>query len=67
MYMQFNVDNMTCGHCVKAVTNALQAADESAQVSVDLEQKTVTLETSLEANQVILILEDEGYPAQLKP
>src|SRR3546814_11623027 len=34
--MQFSVDNMTCGHCVRAITAALQDLDAHAQVDVDL-------------------------------
>lgn len=34
--ISFQVDDMTCGHCVKAVTQAIQGADPQAQVQIDL-------------------------------
>ena len=39
----FRVDDMTCGHCVRAITQALQATDKEAQVSIDLAQHLVTV------------------------
>ena len=62
----FNVENMTCGHCVKAITQALTEADADAQVKANVEQKEIAIETTLEVNQIIALLEDEGYSAQLK-
>ena len=62
----FNVENMTCGHCVKAITQVITAADANAQVKADVEMKEVAIESTLEVNQIIALLEDEGYSAQLK-
>jgi copper chaperone len=62
--MKFLVENISCGHCVRAVTTALQAADASAQVAVDLQEKQVTVASKLAAEHVLEILNQEGYPAQ---
>ena len=35
------VQGMSCGHCVKAVTAAIQAKDPNAKVEVDLADGTV--------------------------
>lgn len=59
------IDNMTCEHCVKAITNALIDADENAKIEISLPQKQVTVESELEANQIISILEDEGYSTKI--
>jgi len=32
----FNVSGMTCGHCERAVINAIKAQDAEAEVRVDL-------------------------------
>jgi copper chaperone len=34
--ISFQVDDMTCGHCVKAVTQAILSTDPAAQVQIDL-------------------------------
>ena len=49
----FNVQGMSCGHCVKAVTQAVQAKDPAASVRVDLAAKEVGVESTLSAEQVI--------------
>jgi len=55
------VKGMTCGGCVKSVTNALQHADPTAQVSVELESGKVTLESTLSDDAVKNAVEDAGF------
>lgn len=57
----FNVQGMTCGHCVKAVTQAVQAMDPKAQVQVDLDAGTVQVQSSLPAEVVVEAIQEEGY------
>lgn len=61
----FNVQGMSCGHCVKAITNAVQAKDPAASVRVDLAAREVGVESSLSAEQVIEVISEEGYPVKL--
>jgi copper chaperone len=61
----FNVQGMSCGHCVKAITNAVQAKDPAASVRVDLAANEVGVESSLSAEQVIEVISEEGYPVKL--
>ncbi|NIF25278.1 heavy-metal-associated domain-containing protein [Pantoea sp. Tr-811] len=61
----FNVQGMTCGHCVKAVTRAVQAQDALAQVEVDLAGKQVRVHSGLPAEQVLAAIREEGYEAQV--
>ncbi|TPG77019.1 heavy-metal-associated domain-containing protein [Pseudomonas mandelii] len=61
----FNVQGMSCGHCVKAITEALQAKDPAASVRVDLAAKEVGVESALSVDQVIAVITDEGYAAKL--
>ncbi|EJM13727.1 copper chaperone [Pseudomonas sp. GM18] len=57
----FNVEGMSCGHCVKAITEALQAKDPAASVRIDLAAKEVGVESALTADQVIATITEEGY------
>ena len=54
---------MTCGHCVKTVTAAVQRLDAKAQVGTDLATHTVRIETAAGREAVLKALADEGYPA----
>ncbi|MDO9329342.1 MAG: cation transporter [Pseudomonas sp.] len=61
----FNVQGMSCGHCVKAITQALQAKDPAASVRVDLAAGEVGVESALTPEQVIAAITEEGYDAKL--
>jgi len=61
----FNVQGMSCGHCVKAITQALQAMDPAASVRVDLAAKEVGVESTLTNDQVIAAISEEGYAVKL--
>ncbi|WP_338920824.1 cation transporter [Pseudomonas silesiensis] len=61
----FNVQGMSCGHCVKAITQALQAKDPAASVRIDLAAKEVGVESALTAEQVIALITEEGYEAKV--
>ena len=61
----FNVQGMSCGHCVKAITQALQAKDPAASVRVDLAAKEVGVESALTTEQVIAAITEEGYDAKV--
>jgi len=60
----FNVQGMTCGHCVKAVTRAVQEQDAQAKVEVDLAGKQVRVQSSLAVEQVLAAIREEGYQAE---
>ena len=60
----FNVQGMTCGHCVRAVTNAIKGEDPAADVQIDLAKGEVAVQSQLAAEQVIGLIEEEGYTAK---
>ncbi|RQP21814.1 heavy-metal-associated domain-containing protein [Piscinibacter terrae] len=60
--MEFKVDAMSCGHCVKAVTRAVQTVDPQAKVDVDLGSHTVRVETTRDEKAVAAALTEAGYP-----
>ncbi|MCI0914225.1 MULTISPECIES: heavy-metal-associated domain-containing protein [Pseudomonas] len=61
----FNVQGMTCGHCVKAVTRAVQDQDASAKVEVDLAGRQVRVQSALAAEQLLAAIREEGYQADV--
>jgi copper chaperone len=61
----FSVEGMTCGHCVRAVTQAVQSQDPAASVKVDLAAKEVGVESRLSADEVISLITEEGYSVKL--
>jgi copper chaperone len=61
----FNVQGMSCGHCVKTITQALQAKDPAASVRIDLAAKEVGVESALSVEQVIAAITEEGYEVKV--
>jgi len=59
--IELTVRGMDCAHCVRAVTQAIQAGDPAAQVSVDLASGKVRATTSLPRAQVETAVRKEGY------
>ncbi|MEX6504113.1 heavy-metal-associated domain-containing protein [Pseudomonas zhanjiangensis] len=61
----FKVQGMSCGHCVRAITQAVQAHDPAAEVQVDLGAGEVRVASRLAAEQVLEAIRQEGYQASL--
>ena len=59
----FKVDGMTCAHCERAVTSAVQRVDPAARVEVDLAAGTVRTSSEASAERLAAAIEAEGYGA----
>lgn len=59
---QFNLPDMSCGHCVAAITQALQAVDAQARVEIDLATRTAKVDSALSREALSAALTEAGYP-----
>jgi copper chaperone len=59
--LNFQIPNMTCGHCVRAVTQAVQLADPAATVQADLATHQVKVDTTASRETVVAQLAQAGY------
>jgi copper chaperone len=58
----FEVNDMTCGHCVSSITKAVKALDKDAEVRIDLATHRVEVEPArADAAQLAAAIEDAGY------
>lgn len=62
----FNIPNLSCGHCVRAVTEAIQEIDPAAVVTVDIAAKTASVDSSADPATLRAKLDAEGYPAGIQ-
>jgi copper chaperone len=62
--VELTVEGLTCGHCVKAVTAAIQALDAAAKVDITLASGALRAETVLSAARVAEAVAGEGYSAR---
>lgn len=60
--MEFDVQAMSCGHCVGRVTEAVKSADPQARVEVDLAAKKVRVAGAASREAVAAALAEAGYP-----
>jgi copper chaperone len=61
MTVELKVAGMSCGHCVRAVTEAIRAKDPAAKVEVLLAEGLVRAETRLPRAEVAAAVTEEGY------
>ena len=61
--IELNVEGMTCNHCVKAVTRAVQSVDPGAEVNVDLEGGKVRVKGNGSADALSRVINEAGYKA----
>lgn len=61
--MQFHIENMTCGGCVRSVTRAIQSVDPAAKVSADPAMHKVDVETTAPRAKIESVLTDAGFAA----
>jgi copper chaperone len=61
----FKVQGMSCGHCIRAITQAVQARDQAADVQVDLAAGEVRVASRLAEEQVLEAIREEGYQVQV--
>jgi len=63
MTIKIGVNGMSCGHCSKAVKDGIMQIAGVEDVTVDLQEKTATIISSVNIAEELLadIIEDEGF------
>ena len=58
----FQVNDMSCGHCVGVITRAVKDADRDAEVRIDLNKHLVEIEPKAsDAEQLRAAIAEAGY------
>jgi copper chaperone len=65
--VSIEVKDMTCGHCVRAITSAVQAVDREAEVRIDLGAHRVDIAPKhADAAALVAAIAQAGYsPVEL--
>lgn len=61
MNQSFDVQGMTCGHCEKAVTQAIQELDPQAEVRIDRAAGKVEVQSQQPRQALAQAIAEEGY------
>ncbi|PMS33291.1 copper chaperone [Trinickia symbiotica] len=59
--IEFQVEGMSCQHCVAAVTKAVRALDANARVQIELENGLVRIESKEAADRLGAAIGEAGY------
>lgn len=62
--IEFHIPAISCGHCVRAVNEAIHEVDPAAQVEVDLARKRVQVESTSSREALVHSLKEAGYSPQ---
>ena len=55
------VSGMSCGHCERAITQALQQLDPQAKVHIDRLRSSVQIDSSQPRDRLVQAITEEGY------
>jgi copper chaperone len=61
MNQTFNVQGMTCGHCERAVTQAVKTVDPQAEVRIDRASGRVDVVSGKPRDAIAAAITEEGY------
>ena len=59
--IELNLPTMTCGHCVKTVTETVQRVDAAARVEIDLAAQRLRIDSTHAPGEFAAALAEEGY------
>lgn len=57
----FDIPNMSCNHCVRAITEAVQGVDAQARVEAALAEHRVSVESEVPRERLVEALKEAGY------
>ncbi|QAU33333.1 cation transporter [Janthinobacterium sp. 17J80-10] len=61
---ELQVEGMSCGHCVGAVTRSVKEVDAAATVEVDLAAQKIKVQSTATLADIAAAVEDAGYPVK---
>ena len=62
MAIEFELPDMSCQHCVRAITEAVRRVDPAAALTTDLPAHRVHIESSRSPADFAAALSEAGYP-----
>lgn len=58
---KFTVPDMSCGHCTAAIEKEIKGVDKGAEISCDLSDHCVTIQSSLDNETILAAIKEAGY------
>ncbi|KAA0892530.1 heavy-metal-associated domain-containing protein [Pusillimonas sp. ANT_WB101] len=64
--IEFEVNNMSCHHCVETITRAVKEAVPGARVDINLPEKIVRIEGASDIDVLQRAIREVGYTPTIK-
>ncbi len=61
--LTLQIPTISCGHCARAITEAVQELDPAARVEVDIDGKKAAIESTAATADILARLDEEGFTA----
>jgi copper chaperone len=65
MHYKFNVPDVSCEHCKNRIESTLLSQDSVSTAEVNIDEKTVKVESELSSDKLIALIDEAGYDAEL--
>jgi copper chaperone len=61
MALKLNVPDISCNHCAETISESIRVVEADAKVNIDVDAKTVTVESSASEESIKQAIVDAGY------
>ena len=59
--IEFQVNDMTCGHCAGVITKAVKSVDAAAHIDIDVPGKRVRVQETTRVQAIETAIREAGY------
>ena len=59
--IEFQVNDMTCGHCAGVITKAVKSVDAAAHIAIDVPGKRVRVQATTQTQAIEAAIREAGY------
>ena len=63
---EYDIPDMSCGHCVTTIEKAIKAADPQANAAVDLMKRRAVVTSAVDPKSIAAAIDEAGYPATFR-
>jgi copper chaperone len=63
---EYDIPDMSCGHCVATVEKAIKGADPKASAEVDLMKRRALVISAVDPRAIAAAIDEAGYPSTFK-
>ena len=60
---EYDIPDMSCGHCVTTIEKAIKAADPQASANVDLMKRQAVVTSAVDPQAIAAAIDEAGYPS----